>query len=276
MKNSSAYSGDAFAFFKKVCQKKRSLELKNRLLTLDSSIIELFDQYEQCFADNTVELLTAHGYNDPPKADLTELYNYDSQTLSRLKTLLTTSPEGRIVKCQNCTINDVNTFDHLVPQGEFPEFIVHPKNLFCSCGDCNSRKSSIWRNADRRTTLNLYLDQLPNIQYLFARTEVSNTNIEVAFTLQNVNGVDNNLFSLIKEHYTRLDLFRRFEDGADSIITSFKTTLVPLKLLNDPTLARNIAFESIRLERLAFGFNYWQSVLKHELLTNDDFMIDYE
>lgn len=275
MKNSSAYSGDAFAFFKQVCRRKRDQPLKNRLALMDPNIQLLYNQYDLAFAANSLEDMIQHGYVDPNKADLETLYNYDSQALSRLRTELTTTPFGRIVKCQNCTINDAHTFDHLVPKTEFVEFNVHPKNLFCSCGDCNSRKGSIWRNGGVRTSLNLYIDQLPNLQYLFVTADVSNTTIDVEFRVENPNGIDPQLFALIEEHYQRLDLCRRFRESSNTPITSLKSNLEPMRILGNPVLARNLALESVRLERLSYGHNFWQSVLKYELLISDDFMIDF-
>lgn len=276
MKNSSAFNGDAFTFFKRVCKKKKDQNLKNRLLVLDPNLKVLYDQYDQHFVANSLQLMNPHGYIDPDAADLKQLYKYDSATLAQLRTYLTTSPFGRIVKCQNCTINDVNTFDHLVPQTEFVEFNVHPKNLFCSCGECNGHKGSIWRNGTIRTSLNLYLDQLPSEQYLFVNADVSNTTIDVEFRLENVNGIDPQIFSLIEEHYRRLELCRRFRESSDTPITSLKASLEPMKVLHNPALAKSIALESVRLESLAYGRNFWQSILKHELLNSDDFMIDYE
>ena len=276
MKNSSPYSGDAFSFFKQVCSRKRDQPLKDRLALMDPNIQLFYNQYDMAYMANSLEDLSPHGYIDPQKEDLETLYDYDSQTLSRLRTELTTTPFGRIVKCQNCTINDANTFDHLIPKTEFVEFNVHPRNLFCSCGDCNSRKGSIWRNGGVRTTLNLYIDQIPNVQYLFVNTEISNTTIDIEFKVENNNGINPQLFALIEEHYRRLDLCRRFRESSETPITSLKNTLKPMLKLNNPLLARNLALESVHLERLSYGFNFWQSVLKHNLLMSDDFMIDFE
>jgi hypothetical protein len=277
MKNSKHFVGDAFAFYKKVCSKKQDAGLIARLLAMDPQIALVFAAYDQNFLTNSLEILNAHGYIDPEKADLKELYDYDSATLQQLKTLLTTSDTGRIIKCQNCTINDVNTYDHLVPQGDFSEFIVHPRNLLCCCGDCNSRKSSRWRNAaGQRTTLNLYLDNLPAIQYLFVTADIGNLAVETTYYLDNRNGIDAGLFSLIQNHYTRLNLFKRFSDGTDTVISSLKNILEPLRDFHDLAESKQIILQSIQKDQIAFGKNYWQSVLKLELLESDDFMIDYE
>jgi hypothetical protein len=276
MKNSKPFDGDAFAFYKRVCSKKRDVGLLARLLIMDPAIRGLFDTYDQHFRNNTLELLTANGYLDPQNADLKELYDYDSAVLQKLKDHLTTTEHGRVIKCQHCAINDVNSFDHFVPQGEFAEFIVHPRNLLCCCADCNSRRNNVWRNGGRRTTLNLYLDLLPSVQYLFVTVDIGNTAIETSFFLDNRNGIDANLFALINDHYDRLNLFKRYSDGADTIISSLRNIMEPLRAVRNLALTRHVVLESVRKDQITFGTNYWQSVLKLELLNSDDFMIDYE
>jgi hypothetical protein len=276
MKNVNAFEGDAFSFYKTVCSKKQDVALVARLAAMDADIQALYNTYDHHFQGNMLETLDPNGYNHGPKADLVALYDYGSATMTALRNQLNTTPHGRVVKCQSCTINSGSTFDHIVPQGEFAEFIVHPRNLIGQCADCNPRKNANWRLGGKRTTLNLYLDALPQVQYLFVTADVGNDAIETEFYLDNRNGVNADLFELISNHYQRLDLFRRFSDEADSVITSLRNIMDPLKLLGDVAQSKAIVLESITREQNAFGHNYWQSILKLELINSEDFMIDYE
>ncbi|TWR24798.1 HNH endonuclease [Mucilaginibacter pallidiroseus] len=276
MKNLRSYDEDSFAFYELVRSRKRDAALVARLTAMDANMRLLFDRYDQSFAANDLQSLNAHGYVNQDKADLGELYEYDSATLSKLKDRLTTTPSGRLVKCQYCTINSISTFDHFVPQGDFPEFIVHPKNLLCCCGDCNPRKGSRWRNAGQRTVLNLYLDTLPAVQYLFVTVDIGFTSMATAFYLENRNGVDARLFALLVDHYSKLNLYERFSDEADTVITTFRSVIEPYRENHTLQETRQFVLETIRKEQIAFGQNYWQSVLKLELINNDDFLIDYE
>jgi hypothetical protein len=276
MKNSRAYSGDAFRFYKSVCSSKQDAAMNTRLLGMDANIRNLYAEYDRHFNANSLELLDANGYINQERLDLGSLYDYSSAKLTALRNELTTTPTGRVIKCQNCTINDISTFDHMLPQGEFVEFNVHPRNLMCCCADCNPRRSNIWRSGGRRTTLNLYLDTLPDVQYLFVVADVGNSAIETTFRLRNVNdAIDVELFSLLQAHYQCLHLYERFSAGADTVITSLKATLEPLREFTDLPTARALALQFVAKERIAFGTNYWQSILKMELLNSDDFMIDF-
>jgi len=271
MKNLVPYTGNSFQFYKAVKAKKRDFGLKQRLTDIEDDLEQLFVDYDQHFVANTLHLLEPHGYTGQQKTDLDELYTYSSATLTKLRTSLTTTPTGRVVKCQNCTINDISTFDHLVPQGIYTEFTVHPKNLLCCCGDCNPRKGANWRANGRRTTLNLYLDQLPNVQYLFVNLTISPDSISTEFYLENVGNVDAGLFALLDNHYDKLNLFQRFSDSADTVITSFKTVFMPVLNYMNFNNARLFILETLVEEQLAFGFNYWQTILKMALINHPDF-----
>lgn len=280
MKNVSPFAANAFAFHQEVCRKKRNPEddlgYKVRLTVLDGNIQQLFNQYQHAQNINNLQTLSPHAYLPAERTDLLSLYKYKSATIQKLKTQVTTTPTGRKVQCQNCTLNEVNTLDHLLPREEFPEFSVNPVNLFPCCSKCNSYKGDRWRENGLRTSLNLYIDQLPDLQYLFVNTAIGNNLIETEFYLNNQNGVDPAFFELISSHYRELHLLERFSEGADDVITSFRHVLEAardkLSLIETKGLAKQI----IEKEKIAFGPNYWQSILKITLIEDDDFLIDFD
>lgn len=277
MKNSKPYDKDSFEFFESVCEKKQSHPLKERLGILSNEIRASYLTYDNHFNNNTLEFITSFGYPAAQRADLDTLYDYDMVPFRNLRIELTTTESGRVVKCQHCTINDSNTFDHLVPQSEFIEYSIHPKNLICSCGDCNGRKGAVWRNGGKRTTLNLYLDQLPQQQYLFVELSIGNIRTDVRFFLDNPGGeINGEIYQLLENHYDRLDLCRRFADGADTVITSFKNVLGPLSLIQHPAQREAVINGYLQGEQNAFGFNHWQTILKLALVNDPDFMIDFQ
>lgn len=272
MKNQVVYSENSYEFYKKVKSKKTNKDLKDRLTLLDETIEELFNKYDNHFENNNLQALEPHGFVGQDKIDLEELYKYSSKTLTELQVAMTTTPTGRNVYCQYCTINAVNTFDHLVPQGAYSEFVVHPKNLFCSCGDCNSRKGAIWRKDGQRTTLNLYLDELPEKQYLFVELDVHNKNVGTRFFLFNADNINARLFKLLEDHYTKLGLFTRFSVCADMVITSFLRSCKPAFALGNADNAKKFILQSLEEEKKAFGYNFWETILKIELLVHPEFL----
>ncbi|WP_220491502.1 MULTISPECIES: hypothetical protein [unclassified Pseudoalteromonas] len=60
--------------------------------------------------------------------------------------------------------------DHVLGQTEFPEYSVHPKNLFPCCSDCNRKKSDKFvDDKGSQLFLNLFIDDLPKSHYLKVR-----------------------------------------------------------------------------------------------------------
>src|SRR5690606_726271 len=105
--------------------------------------------------------------------------------------------------CQYCTISSGNTLDHILPQNDFPEFVVNHMNLLPICGDCNSTKNRFFLNDDgERIFLNLYTDILPQQQYLFVNIDFNNDIVSVDFYLNNRNIIDISLYNLIYRHFT--------------------------------------------------------------------------
>jgi hypothetical protein len=160
-----------------------------------------------------------------------------------------------------------------VNKDEFPEFSVHPKNLFPSCSKCNSYKGQQWREHGQIKYLNLYLDELPKEQYLFVNIEViDNDVVTTKFYLDNPNDINQALYGRIQNHFENLHLCSRFKENADTIITALENTIrtyigkLPLEDIVD------LVIEKCRRDKDYFGYNYWKSILEIELVNNDDFL----
>jgi len=278
MKNLNFYNKDeAFLFHQNIVRSKRAMEkdpeIRNRLLALNDEIKILYESYKKNFNTNDLELLKSYGYVDQNKSDLLGLYSFKSSIIQKFKNGITTTATNRVINtCQNCTIGEVSSFDHILPKEEFTEFVVNPLNLFPSCSVCNSAKGKYWFKNGKRIFLNLYLDILPNLQYLFVKVSFVDNTFITDFSIQNPNNIDTVLFNIIESHYSSLHLTKRFSDCNDKVITAFQNSLKPFvgKLPFDEII--KTAIESIELNRNFFGYNYWQSILELELINNPDFI----
>ena len=277
MKNLNFYREESFVFHERMIASKKATqkdpEIRNRLTALNGRIETLYQSYKNNFDNNNLEFLTPHGYVDQNKNDLLSLYSFKSVIIQNFRSNITTTATNRVINtCQNCTIGEVSSFDHVLPKEEFAEFAVNPLNLFPSCSVCNSAKGRFWLRNGQRIFLNLYLDILPDLQYLFVDGSfVANTFI-TDFSVQNPNSIRPALFSIIESHYSDLHLPRRFSENNNSVITNLQNQLKPYigRLALNELI--EITKEKIRLNRIYFGFNYWQSILELELLDNDDFI----
>ncbi|MBU2905107.1 hypothetical protein KO529_09955 [Arenibacter algicola] len=278
MRNLNSYSGDDFQFYKDMIDSKKKSptdpDYKTRVTLLNTCVAKKYIEYRACFDGNNFSLLSAHPFNNNTKTDLLKLYSFKSKIIQNLKIKITTTETKRIINtCQNCTISEINSFDHLIPKEEFSEYAVNPKNLFPSCTKCNSYKNTKWKDQNSNPLfLNLYLDILPEQQYLFADIKIEDNVITVEFSLKNPNRIDENTFNLILSHYTELHLLERFTENIDSVITPLENTInkfrqkLPLNEITD------LIIETSEVNKLSFGHNYWKSILEIALVTSEEFL----
>jgi hypothetical protein len=273
MRNLKPYDGNSFEFHKNIIDRKRNTKedatYKLRISALNGNVEDQYTLYDTHFGNDTLQNLTQFGYTGQEKNDLLALYSYKSKLLQDLKTKLTTTETNRIINaCQNCTINEINSFDHFVPKDEFAEFSVNPKNLFPSCTMCNGYKAVAWRESGQRVFLNLYLDALPQEQYLFVDLDISGDDIKTNFRVANPNNIEPQLFRIIQNHYAKLRLCKRFTDNNDEVITALKNDVeshldnLSVEVIQQTVIKRN------QKNMLAFGHNYWKSILELALINS--------
>ncbi|MDR6514263.1 HNH endonuclease [Chryseobacterium camelliae] len=277
MKNLKPYKECSSAFLDDVLKakniSKKDPEYKKRIEILKPSVKNKYSNFETAHTANNLVSLTTAGYAGQDKIDLLKLYKYDNSVIQKLNKEVTTLEGNRLINtCQNCTINEINSLDHIVPKDEFPEFAVNPRNLFPSCSKCNGHKSYVWRENNRSVFLNLYLDDLPEEQYLFCNPIFDGDKITLKFTVENKYGIEQNLFNLIKNHYVRLHLLKRFRKNSHDIIYELNKEINKYKdKINKEELIKTIK-EDIKDEKIYYGFNYWKAVIKETLIDDINYL----
>lgn len=245
---------------------------KDRLIFLTPNIHVCYKNFDIQHENKNLVNLQSNYFNDSEKADLLSLYAYSSKPFIKLKNLLTQLPNNRsITTCQYCTISSINTFDHIAPKGKFPEYAIHPKNLFPSCSECNSKKSEKWLKNGEQEFLNLYINKLPNQKYLFVKIEYVFNTFEVNFYLSNVNGIDPDLYKIICSHYENLNLLERFRIKSNEVISEFDSQIEAYTVDLDLEFVLNFIEDRINITNGKLGVNYFQSVIELELCKGNAF-----
>lgn len=268
MRNLKKYSGNCFEFHKEVLQRKQDDNYKNRIHSVNDRIAEHFQDYSAKCEENRLHLLNHGDFTESQKEDLRNLYSYGAKKFRELKKILITMEDGTPQPlCPYCTISNANSFDHFIPQKDFAEFSDNPINLLPCCSDCNSKKSIQWQNSTMGSWLNLYLDKLPDIQYLFVDLSLINETIQVEFYVENRNNVDTTLFQKIFHHYDKLKLCELFKSHSYNIISELKNTLRSYRTMDTEQL-RQRTIQNTKENRIRFGYNYWETILKLECCNN--------
>lgn len=277
MKNIAPYNENTFDFHKKVISKKRNPNADPNYKTMVSShndtIQESFNNYDEKFIENKLEEIQSIGYMGVDKERLLKLYSYKAQIFQKLKIKMTTRTNNIIDNtCQNCTISEVNSFDHILPKDEFCEFVVNPKNLFPSCTKCNSYKNVAWLEDGERLFLNLYTDILPSEQYLFVELEVENDNLKLMYLVDNRNNIPTDLFNIINTHYGKLHLCQRFKENSDVVVSELEIEINKYKSDVPISRIKEIVQDECIDQKELLGHNYWKAILKQALINNDNYM----
>lgn len=276
------HHSDSFNFHIAVVDSKniRSAPLKSRVHAKDDEIEARFDEYDHAFESDTLESIAEDPVMQEMRTDLQSLYNFKSKPFLELHELLI-RPDGILNDtCPNCDKDSVVSFDHLLPKTKFPEFSDHPLNLMPCCSDCNGRKSANWIENGRRKYLNLYIDELPEVQYLFCDVRVSGDAIECDFSLSNPNGIDADLFRKITNHFETLDLCRRYKNRSNQVVSSYVRSMIRVcrRLLgingDDKECVRHSIQSEISMIKRKKGCNHWETLII-EACCNTDEVFDY-
>ena len=241
---------------------------KDRIVALSEMMLPAYQLYDAAFLQNNLHTVSASiTFTSDQKSDVLNLYNYNSKPFTKLKNKIISRPNNyEVHTCQYCTINSINTLDHIIPKENYPEFVVHPKNLFPACSQCNSYKSTRWMTDGVFEFLNPYLHYLPTEQFLFVNINYVNDTFDVNFRLDNSNNlIPSYLFNVIQNHYRNLHLLERFKDVSYKIISEFDNSIQGSLTTQNLNNALDSARASIPFNQATFGLNQFENVLKLEL-----------
>lgn len=271
MKNLIPYNEDCFNIHKRAVDRKHKSDLKSRLELLNETIQTDYNTFLKRFNENKLYKLTPNTNLKNSKNDLLTLYDYQSSVIISVRESIKKLQTQTIVStCQNCTIDSANTLDHLLPKSKFPEFVVNPKNLIPCCSTCNSYKLNSINDDGKDLFLNLYLDKLPEEQYLFTDITLDKYNeIHFQFYLKNIdNKINTDFFDILKNHYRKLCLYERMRlksieyiSELENLILGFKENLPLDEIIN---ILRNNA----QINKKAYGQNHWKYILEETLLNS--------
>lgn len=265
MKKINHYTGKAIDFYSAVLASKRDENLVNSLNKIKGRMSELYDTYDDSFKGKQLHYLSPDAnLTASQRRHLASLYSFDATPFRNLMNQLTTNEYGQVDKaCPFCTINSSNTFDHILPQSVFHEYAVHPLNLIPCCSECNGHKGTEWTTGNALKFLNLYQDDLPDVQYLFVTLTVVVGVLKAEFNVQNTGNIDPALFERIKTTYTRMYLCTRFRERCNEELCELALTIQKYLSfgLTDAKIISVIRsdVEGLRNRK---GYNYWKAILK--------------
>lgn len=252
--------------------KEKTVEFRNKCLTVVSNNEQIIKQYDGDYAVNTLENLENKGQlNDDEKDDFLSLYSYQKIQIKHLRNEVLTQNGYINEDCPLCECDSVSTMDHYLPKEGYPLFVVHPRNLIPCCNSCNQHKSVNVFKDGKRVFWNCYLDNPINTRYLYCTISKKNGLLtgefsidtsglpeQEAFVIENtmsIKGqsvlaqynkkVGNGIMELVK----RISGLMSNGDGFDSCVRKIKEVDLAGPIMNN-----------------------WKEVLQEALLNSKDFL----
>ena len=271
MHNITPYSENAFALYKEAVDRKDDGESKNRLVAAEKTVEALYKEFDEHFPDNSLRLIPSDRMKKPLRDDLFDMYSYEAAIVKKVKKWLQEHNSVTVYGvCQHCGIVPFDTMDHILPHQRYAEYSVHARNLIPCCTDCNRRKNE-------REILNLYVDVLADVEYLFMDVKANGDTVDLSFRLDNSQGfVQPDLFRKIAAHYAKLELFDRMKTIATTRISGFLTQIKRSYVKYGKQAVIDEINEDVEDLRQAYGYNYWEVAFQKGLVNSPVFWDYYE
>ena len=251
----------------------KHLGTRTPLQAIRNEVSNRFTEYTQHTNPITLETIPASTFVAPNIALLKKCYS-NSNGLSFLKTKIKEKQDVLLrSECQYCNIGEPTTFDHYLPQVDFPEFSALSINLIPCCSTCNTEKGEVWRLHEKRAIINIYNDILPNLPYLTCSI-VYRKNVPQADFSVNAPIIPVNMRAEISNHFTTLKLTERYKGKSNSEITDVFNTIEPLSATLSRLQIQNHLRTDAASMKAAKGNNYWRAVLKIALSNSNRFLTD--
>lgn len=262
MKKRTRYKKNAYKFHRRVLSGKTNAS-KDIVEKIECKIRRRFGLYKRLMNEDRLEELPHLRLTIEREKALKDLYSYKAKAFRELKVDLTTDEHNRISNlCPCCLLDIVGTLDHIIPKTPFPEYSTHPYNLIPCCSTCNSKKNDDWCIDGTRIIINFYVDDIPNIQFLYAHPKISHGKLDITYSLSFPADYDSVMRQRIENHFTRLDLLKRYRENTDDKISELSSEIKSGVCygVTDDKIIGLVEKKANDMQR-KYGINYWVAIL---------------
>lgn len=278
MINMKRYSGGKtpYELFSKAVDRKDKNSADTIALNANKHKVEIaYRYYERAMDNQKLGLLTSSTVLSRIKQPLLGLYSSRCKLVKDFRTwYFNNNSQTYYNVCPYCTINSADTTEHILPKDVYPEYAVNVLNLIPACSACNSFKGEdIFDNNGKIFTINFYTDALPDKRYLFAHITPIVGGVQFEYYLDNRNGVDANLYTLIERHFQHFHLIDRYFFKAvqemSNIVNYFKFEEILCEADYDKAASKLIKITDANA--ITYGRNHWRIVMYYDAATSPVF-----
>src|ERR1700733_10629761 len=127
--------------------------------------------------------------------------------------------------CPYCGFGEVTELDHHLPQIKFKAFSIYPRNLVPSCHHCNNKKRTVGAHGADEQFTHVYFFPSADGIFLRANAEVSDHGLVVEFFIEQVEGMTDEVFAVLKFQLERLELNERYQKEINTFLMAHRTAI---------------------------------------------------
>lgn len=246
-----------------IIKDSKHLNTRQNLDSIRHRVVGRYNAYLNNF--DTIHRMGISTFVDPEKSNLLGCYSSKTKAVDNfLGRIIDAQTDEFKQICPYCLILPRTTFDHYVPEENYPVFSVLGKNLIPSCTTCNGKKLTYWRDSGNRAIIHYLNDTIPNVQFIFGTLTFSQNTPTINFNLRRGPGVPTRFYSLARLHFQRLDLLARYKKAVASLLGDITVDIDSVRAefgnaLTAQAITNILLNKSNRL-KLLYGNNYWKSI----------------
>ncbi|WP_300574400.1 hypothetical protein [Phenylobacterium sp.] len=161
--------------------------------------------------------------------------------------------------CPFCNLSEDPELDHYLPKGEYPEFSLFSRNLVPICGVCNKHKGVVVRSsAGDRVILFPPYDLTVEGVFLTMSIQYGASALASKYEISAHTGLTAHVLGILKRHFARLQLARRFEARANAQLAMLVRTVRGWEV----DVARSAIDSWCKPNPFELAPNSWEPVLK--------------
>lgn len=174
--------------------------------------------------------------------------------------------------CPYCGFGEPTQLDHYLPQAQYSELAIYPRNLIPSCGPCNNAKRTIVPGAAAGPGfIHVYFQAIPDTVFMRADVDFGVGALDVTFRID-APTLPAELAAMLQFQLVRLKLNDRYPRQINKFLSEQRTGMLLFKELG---LSADVFASYLRRSATSlaqdFGRNDWRPVLLEALAANDMF-----
>ncbi len=248
----------------------KDIELKSRLTSIETTIVNAANEFETAASKNMVHTIKPRIDLDKivTKQELLDIYTNrmvkkDAPGRSIYEKLLNLPVHGR---CPLCGQRIVTTLDHHLPKSEYPELAVVPTNLIPACSDCNKIKMNSIPACAEQETIHPYFDDIETDLWLYAEV-CEGSPPALKFFVQSPDSWDIVKFNRVKNYFKIFKLSGLYTSHAATEIINIQGYLSDLLSRTGYKGVSDHLSEQAKSRESAY-LNSWQTAMYKALASN--------